>query len=114
MVTHILAGIHVRQVAKICILAQGGLNVNERHYCCKQSVVMPVNLLGGAIFLPLVYSVQGQRSSSTKKSNKIIEIVTRKSDKNQLEPGWFKPQNISVGYSFHLLVLYENYLICIS
>ena len=43
-----------------------------------------------------------------KNSNKIIEIVTRKNDKYQLEA-----TNILVGYSFHLLVLYENYLICI-
>ena len=42
--------------------------------------------------------------------------MTRKSDKNQLEPGkgvGLSPKNISVGYSFNLLVLYENYPICI-
>ena len=60
---------------------------------------MWVKFLGGAIlFDPLFTQYKVQRSLSTilkKKSNKIIEILTRKSDKNQLE------------------IVVENYLICI-
>ena len=40
-----------RQVARICILAQGGLNVNERHYCCEQSVVHAGQPLGRCNFV---------------------------------------------------------------
>ena len=69
---------------KILYFGPGGLNVNER-LCCKQSVVPASQPLGRGNFVwPVVYSVQGQRSLST---NKIIEIMTKKSDKNQLEPG---------------------------
>ena len=51
---------------------------------------MPVNLLGGAtLFDPCFtqYKVKGHKFKYVKDSNKIIEIMTRKSDKNQLEPG---------------------------
>ena len=40
-----------RQVAKICILAPGGLNFNERLYCCKQSVVPAGQPLGRCNFV---------------------------------------------------------------
>ena len=51
---------------------------------------MPVNLLGGAIFFApwfTQYKVKGHYVQICKLSNKIIEIMTRKSDKNQLKPG---------------------------
>ena len=51
---------------------------------------MPVNLLGGAILFDpwfTQYKFKVIKYEYVKTSNKIIEIVTRKSDKNQLEPG---------------------------
>ena len=57
---------------------------------------MPVNLLGGAILFDpwfTQYKSKVIKYKYVKNSNKIIEIVTKKSDKNQLEPGK------GVGYS---------------
>ena len=72
-------------------LGPGGLNINRRLYCCKQSVVHVGQILGWCVlFDPLFTQYKVQRSLSTnlkKKSNRIIEILTRKGDKNQLELG---------------------------
>ena len=51
---------------------------------------MPVNLLGGAIcFTPGLLSTRSKaiKYKYVKNSNKIIKIMTRKSDTNPLEPG---------------------------
>ena len=52
---------------------------------------MPVNFLGGAILFDpwfTQYNVKGHSVQICKKNlNKIIEIMTRKSDKNQLKLG---------------------------
>ena len=45
-----------------------------------------------------------------KNSNKIIEIMIRKSDKNQLEPG----KGVCFSPKIYQLDLYENDLICFS
>ena len=70
----------------------------------------PVSLFDGAIlFDPGLLSTRSKiiKYKYSKNANKIMKIMTMKSDTNQLQPGkgvGFKPKNISVGYSFQCLV----------
>ena len=59
------------------------------------------------------YKVKGHLVQICKKSNKVIEIMTRKSDKNQLEPG--KGIGLSPKiYQFDIhFIFWSYYLICI-